>query len=1087
MGISRHGGVARVAASAILCLLLGASVLTLAEPLAPPKATQSNWVVEIVDRDYVERANSLALDSRDRPHIAYVNSTGGGQPIWIRYATKANGSWQVQTLEAMWNVEGGPSLAIDSQDRPWVAYPRGDSMNTQHDLRLARWVGSAWAFQTVQPFGVEAGWWPSLALDRQDRPRIAYYSNITDGPGGLQLVYAAWDDISWQYQIVFSSSQLSANYLPTSYPISLKLDSFDQPHIAEGGNGTLSYFSWDGTRWEPQFPSLPARGGESVSLALDSRDQPHIAYYDGTATNPKYVHWDGTTWVRETPVSLGSIGEGLSLVLDSSDEPHISYGHGAVLNPPPYYAYYVSKSAGVWGVPETVDPTEAAGGTSLALDSHGLPRMSYTMALNSTCCELRYASVPWVDTAPPTSQVLPISPYWNGNQVTAEATDESGVANVTLWFRYSADNSSWSSWTAYGTLADPPWEWSLPYRFGDGHYEFYSTAVDVAGNAEPPPGVTDAIAGFDVTPPSSSALPISPYWHENSPMPVTATAIDALSGAAAVTLLYAYAPDNATWGPWSPVGTLTSPPWSWSFLFPDGEGNYRFHTLARDVAGNVEGNKTAAEAIAGYRLPPDYAPVNPSPASPVTAGLSLPVTLSVDIANLGGTANATATLAFFNASTPASPFATFLVLPLPPGGTVGPFAATWVSPAVPGTYAVVADVDHGDAPAESNESNNLYAWTVNVVPGPVTTLNVGTPNYTASVTYVTSATPLSLSVLDQSGTGIRATRYRVDNGTWLDYATTSPFTLPSEGGRFVEWSSEDNAGNVEATRSAVLRVDDTPPTISREVGTPRYQGSALYVSPATPITVSATDGGALPVGIKSLAYRAGGAWVPYAVPFALSGPDGPVTVEYRAADLLGNAANGSLALVLDGTPPATTIAPGTGTYAEGTTFSLAAADGGSGVARTEYAVDGGPWAAYAGPLTLTVGTHTIAYRSMDRVDNRETAREIHVRVDGAPAVAVEVNWKPLVAAVFTTVLALAGAWSARRASRPSGTHRRLRAFALVTLPFVLAEIATGVVSVFTGLLAIPPLVGAGTAVDLGILVAGVVVSVYRVRKRKTLT
>jgi hypothetical protein len=37
----------------------------------------------------------------------------------------------------------------------------------------------------------------------------------------------------------------------------------------------------------------------------------------------------------------------------------------------------------------------------------------------------------------------------------------------------------------------------------------------------------------------------------------------------------------------------------------------------------------------------------------------------------------------------------------------------------------------------------------------------------------------------------------------------------------------------------------------------------------------------------------------------------------------------------------------------------------------------------------------------------------------------------------------------------------------------------------TGLLAIPPLVGAGTAIDLTILVTGVAVSLFRVRTQKS--
>jgi hypothetical protein len=50
-----------------------------------------------------------------------------------------------------------------------------------------------------------------------------------------------------------------------------------------------------------------------------------------------------------------------------------------------------------------------------------------------------------------------------------------------------------------------------------------------------------------------------------------------------------------------------------------------------------------------------------------------------------------------------------------------------------------------------------------------------------------------------------------------------------------------------------------------------------------------------------------------------------------------------------------------------------------------------------------------------------------------------------------------------------------KAFMLMSMPFVLAEVATGVVSYLTGQLSIPPSVGPGTAVDLAILVVGLAV------------
>ena len=59
----------------------------------------------------------------------------------------------------------------------------------------------------------------------------------------------------------------------------------------------------------------------------------------------------------------------------------------------------------------------------------------------------------------------------------------------------------------------------------------------------------------------------------------------------------------------------------------------------------------------------------------------------------------------------------------------------------------------------------------------------------------------------------------------------------------------------------------------------------------------------------------------------------------------------------------------------------------------------------------------------------------------------------------------------------------VKAFAITSLPFVLIETATGMASLVTGYLSMPPVIGIGTGVDLVILVAGLAVTVLRVRKK----
>jgi len=104
-----------------------------------------------------------------------------------------------------------------------------------------------------------------------------------------------------------------------------------------------------------------------------------------------------------------------------------------------------------------------------------------------------------------------------------------------------------------------------------------------------------------------------------------------------------------------------------------------------------------------------------------------------------------------------------------------------------------------------------------------------------------------------------------------------------------------------------------------------------------------------------------------------------------------------------------------------------------------------------------------------------------ISVEGAPVVPSPPNWKPWVATVFSVVLAVLGIWASRRLPAFRGRTSALRTFFFTALPFVVAEAATGVASAMTGAFAIPPILGIGTILDAGILVAGALVSFLRVR------
>jgi len=59
------------------------------------------------------------------------------------------------------------------------------------------------------------------------------------------------------------------------------------------------------------------------------------------------------------------------------------------------------------------------------------------------------------------------------------------------------------------------------------------------------------------------------------------------------------------------------------------------------------------------------------------------------------------------------------------------------------------------------------------------------------------------------------------------------------------------------------------------------------------------------------------------------------------------------------------------------------------------------------------------------------------------------------------------------------------AFMITSLPFVLAEAGTGAISLATGQLSMPPLIGTGTLVDSAILATGLLIALVKATGKAT--
>ncbi|HWR27550.1 MAG TPA: right-handed parallel beta-helix repeat-containing protein [Candidatus Thermoplasmatota archaeon] len=371
----------------------------------------------------------------------------------------------------------------------------------------------------------------------------------------------------------------------------------------------------------------------------------------------------------------------------------------------------------------------------------------------------------------PTSAVNPL-PVWKTATpfaITATAYDNTAVSNVTLWYRYSSDGTSWTTWTSYGTDIAAPWSWS--FTGIDGHYQFYSVAVDNYGNIEDAPSTADTSTGIDTTKPVTTATltPLTPdgqqEWYVSTVL-VTLTATDALSGV------------QTTWyridaGGW----TLYSVPFSTS------DGIHVVEYYSYDLAGNIEITNSVSFKVD-------------------TVAPSTTLALQGLIGQQGWyVTNVTVTLTAYDATSGVN----YTKYKLNDGSwTVysGPFTLTTNGNYTLSYYSV-------DFAGKTETTQQTSVQIQHDVLPPVTT-----PEFNGVMgnnNWFTSPVTVTFNAVDDSA-GVASTKYQLDAGAWITY--TGAFTVTDDAEHTILYYSIDNVGNTETAKGAILKIDQTVPTIN---------------------------------------------------------------------------------------------------------------------------------------------------------------------------------------------------------------------------------------------------------------------------------
>lgn len=318
-------------------------------PLGPQARAGALWLPPTTLASGSGQYSSLQIDSGGRLHIACRNHVQRDL-LYLRQAD--GGAWVTETVDASGDVGRFASMALTSDDRPFVAYL--DFTNGR--LKLAERTGSGWVIETV-PGAQCSGWYCSLSLDSSDAPHIAFSACASPA-----LYYASRSsEGEWTVEAVDTSADVGLY-------ASLKLWN-DSPRVSyyDRTNGRLKYAERQSSGWSIVTVDTAERVGLDTSLALDESGDPHITYWDQKNGFLKYAWREAGVWTVET-VDAEPYG-GYESCLSLAGGVRVSYEGAGGLR-------YAERIDGCWRIWKLDEGHSAAGYTSLAVRSSGNPVIS---------------------------------------------------------------------------------------------------------------------------------------------------------------------------------------------------------------------------------------------------------------------------------------------------------------------------------------------------------------------------------------------------------------------------------------------------------------------------------------------------------------------------------------------------------------------------------------------------------------------------------------------------------------------------------------------------------------------------------------
>jgi hypothetical protein len=193
-----------------------------------------------------------------------------------------------------------PSVAVDREGRPVVAWHEFAGAGTNVEIFVKRWNGTAWL-----PFGWSASpggisrssgrsWDAALDLDPAGNPVVAWRD---DTAGNFETWLRRWWINSAWVEVGRSAYEggVSATRWHT-VDLALRLDAAGRPVLAwideASGTSFVHLRAWDGKSWAELAGSatgsgisVGGHGARHVTLDLDASGAPVVAWTDGSGDN----------------------------------------------------------------------------------------------------------------------------------------------------------------------------------------------------------------------------------------------------------------------------------------------------------------------------------------------------------------------------------------------------------------------------------------------------------------------------------------------------------------------------------------------------------------------------------------------------------------------------------------------------------------------------------------------------------------------------------------------------------------------------------------------------------------------------------